>query len=261
MTLIFSFIFGTFIGSFLNVCIFRLPAHQSVVTPSSHCLSCNNPISFYDNIPFISFIILRGKCRKCKASISYQYPLLELLTGLLSLIFVIKCGFLSLNYFVYFIFSAALLTITVIDIQHQIIPDIISLPGIIVGLVISFFVPHLTFLDSLIGAVVGGGILLLVAGGYYLITKHEGMGLGDVKLLAMMGAFLGWKSILFIIMVASFSGALVGITMMLLQKKDRKYAIPFGPFLSLGALSYLLYGGEIIRWYIQLHFWIRNLIG
>ena len=102
---------------------------------------------------------------------------------------------------------------------------------------------------------------MLVAGGYYLITKHEGMGLGDVKLLAMMGAFLGWKSILFIIMVASFSGALVGITMMLLQKKGRKYAIPFGPFLSLGALSYLLYGGEIIRWYIQLHFWIRNLIG
>ena len=260
MTPIFSFIFGTFIGSFLNVCIFRLPAHQSVVTPSSHCPSCKHPIAFYDNIPLISFIILRGKCRKCKASISYQYPLVELLTGLLSLIFVIKCGFLSLNYFVYFIFSAALLAITVIDIQHKIIPDIISLPGIIVGLIISFFVPHLTFLDSLIGAVVGGGSLLLVAGGYYLFTKHEGMGLGDVKLLAMMGAFLGWKSILFIIMVASFSGALVGITMMLLQKKGRKYAIPFGPFLSLGALSYLLYGGEIIRWYIQLHFWIRDLI-
>ena len=260
MNLTFSFIFGTFVGSFLNVCIFRLPAHQSVVTPSSHCLSCKHPIAFYDNIPLISFIILRGKCRKCKAAISYQYPLVELLSGFLSLIFVIKCGFLSLDYFVYFLFSAALLVITVIDIQHQIIPDIISLPGIAVGLVISFFVPHLTFLDSLIGAVAGGGILLLVAGGYYLFTKREGMGLGDVKLLAMMGAFLGWKSILFIIMVASFSGTLVGITVMLLQKRDRRYAIPFGPFLSLGALSYLLYGRAIIYWYIQLYFWIRDLM-
>ena len=136
----------------------------------------------------------------------------------------------------------------------------IKLPGIIFGLLSSLFLPDLTFLDSLIGTVVGGGSLLLVAGGYYLFTKNEGMGLGDVKLLAMMGAFLGWKSILFIIMVGSISGALVGITVMLLKNKDRKYAIPFGPFLSLGALSYLLYGQEIIYWYVQFHFWINELI-
>jgi len=173
---------------------------------------------------------------------------------------MIKYG-LSLNYIVYFTFSAALLTITVIDIKHQIIPDNITLPGIGVGLLISFLVPNLTFLDSLIGTVVGGGSLLLVAGGYYLFTKKEGMGLGDVKLLAMMGAFLGWRSILFIITVGSFSGALVGITVMLLKKKDRRYAIPFGPFLSLGALSYLLLGEEIIHCYIQLHFWIKGFIG
>lgn len=255
-----SFIFGTMVGSFLNVCIFRLPTHQSVVTPSSHCPSCKHPIAFYDNIPIISFIILRGKCRKCKTPISYQYPLVELLAGFLSLIFMIQHG-LSLNYFVYFIFSAALLAITVIDIKHQIIPDSISLPGIGVGLLISLLVPQLTFLDSLIGTVLGGGSLLLVAGVYYLFTKNVGMGLGDVKLLAMMGAFLGWRSILFIIMVGSFSGALLGIAMMLIQKKDRRYAIPFGPFLSLGALSYLMYGQETIRWYIQFNLWIKGFFG
>jgi leader peptidase (prepilin peptidase)/N-methyltransferase len=217
------------------------------------------PIAYYDNIPIISFIILRGKCRKCKAPLSYQYPLVEFLAGLFSLIFMIKYG-VSLYYIVCFILSAALLTITIIDIKHQIIPDIITLPGIAVGLLISFLIPNLTFLDSLIGTVVGGGCLLLVRGGYYLFTKTEGMGMGDVKLLAMMGAFLGWKSILFIIMVASFSGAMVGITVMLLKKKDRRYAIPFGPFLSLGALSYLLYGQEIIRWYIKLNIWIIGLI-
>ena len=260
IALIFSFIFGTMVGSFLNVCIFRLPTHQSVVTPFSYCLSCKQPISLYDNIPILSFIILRGKCRKCKAPLSYQYPMVEFLAGLFSLIFMIKYG-LSLNYAVYFTFSAALITITVIDIKHQIIPDSITLPGIGVGLLISFLLSTLSFLDSLIGTVIGGGSLLLVSGGYYFFTKHEGMGLGDVKLLAMMGAFLGWRSILFIIMVGSFSGALVGITVMLLKKKDRKYAIPFGPFLSLGGLSYLLYGQEIIHWYIQFNFWIKGLIG
>ena len=259
MTLIFAFIFGVIVGSFLNVCIYRLPTHQSVVAPSSHCPFCKQPIAFYDNIPILSFIILRGKCRKCGDSVSYQYPLVEFLAGSLSLILMQKCG-LSLNYAVYFIFTAALLVVTFIDLRHQIIPDSISLPGIVFGLVSSAFLPNLTFLDSLIGIAAGGGSLLLVAGGYYLFTKKEGMGLGDVKLLAMMGAFLGWKSILFIIMVGSLSGALVGITVMLTKKKDRKYAIPFGPFLSLGALSYLLYGQEIIRWYVQFHFWINKLI-
>ena len=259
ITLIFSFIFGTIVGSFLNVCIHRLPIHQSVVAPSSHCPFCKQPIAFYDNIPILSFILLRGKCRTCKASVSYQYPLVEFLAGSLSLILVQKCG-LSLNYAAYFIFGAAILVVTFIDLRHQIIPDTVSLPGIVLGLLTSIFLPSLTFLDSLIGIAVGGGSLLLIAGGYYLLTKKEGMGLGDVKLLAMMGAFLGWKSILFIIMVASLSGALAGITVMLIKKKDRKYAIPFGPFLSLGALCYLLYGQEMIRWYVQFHFWINKLI-
>jgi leader peptidase (prepilin peptidase)/N-methyltransferase len=260
MTLILSFIFGAIVGIFLNVCIHRLPAHQSVVAPSSHCPFCKQPIAFYDNIPILSFILLRGRCRQCKASISYQYPLVECLTGFLSLILMRQYG-LSLNYAVYFMFGASLVVVTFIDLKHQIIPDSISLPGIAFGLLSSLFLPNLTFLDSLIGTAAGGGSLLLVAGGYYLLTKKEGMGLGDVKLLAMMGAFLGWTSILFIILVGSLSGALVGIAVMLIKKKDRKYAIPFGPFLSLGALCYLLYGQEMIRWYVHFHLWINNRIG
>jgi len=166
----------------------------------------------------------------------------------------------SLSYFVYFSFTAALIVVTFIDLEHMIIPDSITFPGIATGIALSFFLPNATFLDSLIGTVVGGGSLLLVAGGYYFLTRNEGMGLGDVKLLAMMGAFLGWKSILFIIMVGSFSGVLVGIPIMLFKKKGRKYAIPFGPFLSLGAVSYLLYGPEIIRWYIRFPLWIKELM-
>ncbi len=256
---IFSFIFGAVVGSFVNVCIFRLPAQQSIITPASHCLSCNHPIAFYDNIPLVSFIFLRGKCRHCKTPLSYQYPLVELATGMLSLIAIAHYG-VSIPSLVYFAFSAALLTITVIDLRHQIIPDSITLPGIGVGLLTSLLMPQLSFLDSLSGTLVGGGSLLLVAGGYYLFTRREGMGLGDVKLLAMMGAFLGWKSILFIIMVASFSGALAGIMVMIVKNKDRRYAIPFGPFLSLGALSYLLYGREIIYLYIQFSLWLKELL-
>ena len=259
MILIVSFIFGIILGSFLNVCIHRLPLHQSIVFPVSHCCSCKKPIAFYDNIPLLSFIVLRGACRHCKAPISYQYPLVELLTGFLSLACMMKWG-VSLPYAVSLAFCGALIVVTFIDLQHQIIPDSTSLPGILCGLLISLVMPSLSFLDSLLGAALGGGSLLIIAGGYYLLTKQEGMGLGDVKLLAMMGAFLGWQSILFIIMVGSFSGALVGIAVMIKKKKDRRYAIPFGPFLSLGAVSYLLYGQNIIEWYIHLQLWIRDLI-
>jgi leader peptidase (prepilin peptidase)/N-methyltransferase len=183
----------------------------------------------------------------------------ELLTGLLSLACMFKWG-VGFPYAVFLAFCAALIVVTFIDLQHQIIPDTISLPGILCGLLLSLLMPSLTFFDSLLGAALGGGSLLIIAGGYYLITRQEGMGLGDVKLLAMMGAFLGWQSILFIIMVGSFSGALVGIAVMIKKKKDRRYAIPFGPFLSLGAVSYLLYGQEIIDWYIHVQLWIRDFI-
>ena len=259
MILILAFIFGTVVGSFLNVCIYRLPEGESIALPASHCRTCKRPVAFYDNIPLISFLILRGKCRYCRSPLSYQYPLVELLTGLLSLACMIKWG-VGYTFAVSFLFCAALTVVTFIDVRHQIIPDIISLPGIICGVLISLFMPQLRFLDSLLGAVLGGGILLLIRLVYYALTRQEGMGLGDVKLLAMMGAFLGWQSLLFIILVASFSGALVGIGVMIIKKRNRRYAIPFGPFLSLGAASYLLCGREIINWYLQLHLWIQESI-
>ena len=249
---LFAILFGAIIGSFLNVCIYRLPREESIATPGSHCPECQRPIRFYDNIPLASYLILRGKCRYCHASISVQYPLVEGITALSSLCIYIKFG-LSWSYLFYFAFISALIAITIIDLYHQIIPDVISLPGIGVGLVASFFLPRITFLNSLIGFLLGGGTLFLVATGYHWLFKREGMGGGDVKLLAMIGAFLGWKAVILTILSSSLIGSVTGILLMLMKGKDFKYAIPFGPFLALGAVFSLFYGEEMIRWYLDLY--------
>jgi leader peptidase (prepilin peptidase)/N-methyltransferase len=245
------FIFGTIIGSFLNVCIFRLPKKQSIISPSSYCPNCHHPVRFYDNIPILSFLLLRGKCRRCRHPIPARYPVVELLAGLLSLALFLKFG-LSLSYFVYLTFSAALLVITFIDIDHQIIPDVITLPGIILGLTASLFLPGMTFMDSIIGTVAGGGGLFLVAMGYSLIAKREGMGIGDIKLISMIGAFLGIKGVLLTIFLGSLFGSSVGLTVMLKEKRDRRYAVPFGPFLAIGAIIYIFWGDIIVRRYLYL---------
>ena len=254
----FAFIFGTAIGSFLNVCIFRLPLDQSIVTPSSHCFSCKKPIPFYDNIPLVSFILLRGKCRHCGVPFSFQYPVVELLAGFFALACVFRWGF-TINALSIFIFIAALIVITFIDFEHKIIPDVISLPGLLYGLLASLIFQRISFVDSLLGGLLGGGSLLLVAGLYYLLTKQEGMGLGAVKLIAMMGTFLGWQSILFIVMIGSITGAMIQLTAMVIKKKGRRYAIPFGPFLSFGAVAYLFYGQEIIYWYMNFQLWLARI--
>lgn len=246
-----SIIFGALIGSFLNVCILRLPQEESIITPGSHCPHCHNPIAFYDNIPLISYLLLRGKCRRCHGPISLQYPLVEAITALFSLFLFVRYG-PSLSYLFYFSFIAALIAVTVIDLYHQIIPDAISLPGIGVGLLASLVLPHMTFLDSLIGTVVGGGSLFVVATVYQWLFKREGMGGGDVKLLAMIGAFLGWKAVILTILVSSLIGSMTGIAIMIGKGRTYKYAIPFGPFLSLGAVVSLFYGGELIHWYLHL---------
>ena len=248
---IISTIFGALVGSFLNVCIIRLPKEESIITPGSHCPHCKSPIKFYDNIPMLSYFILKGKCRHCNEPISFQYPLIEGLTAFGSLIIFMRFG-PSLSYLFFFSFLAALIVITVIDLYHQIIPDVISIPGIGVGLLGSLIVPYITFFNSLIGILVGGGSLFLVATVYQWLFKREGMGGGDVKLLAMIGAFLGWKSVILTILLSSFIGSIVGIAIMLLKGKDFKYAIPFGPFLSLGAVISLFYGESLIRWYFGL---------
>jgi leader peptidase (prepilin peptidase)/N-methyltransferase len=252
MWYIISIIFGALVGSFLNVCIFRLPKEESIIWPGSHCPHCKNAIKFYDNIPVVSYFLLRGKCRYCKGSISLQYFLVEGITALSSLFLIIKFG-PSLSYLFYFAFVAALIVITVIDLYHQIIPDAISLPGIGVGLLASLLIPQITFFNSLIGILLGGGSLILVATLYQWLFKREGMGGGDVKLLAMIGAFLGWKAVLLTILLSSLIGSVTGILMMVVKGKDFKYAIPFGPFLSLGAVISLFYGEEIVRWYLYLN--------
>ena len=247
-----SIIFGALIGSFLNVCIFRLPKEESIVWPGSHCPHCKKPIEFYDNIPLVSYLLLRGRCRYCKEPISIQYPLVEGITALSSLFLLMKFG-VTLSYLIYFAFVAALIVITVIDLHHQIIPDVISLPGIGVGLLASLVTPQITLFNSLIGILLGGGSLFFVATVYQWLFKREGMGGGDVKLLAMIGAFLGWKAVILTILLSSLIGSITGIIIMVLKGKDFKYAIPFGPFLSLGAVIALFYGPSLINWYLYLN--------
>jgi leader peptidase (prepilin peptidase)/N-methyltransferase len=250
---IFSIILGAMVGSFLNVCIYRLPNEESIIWPRSHCPACKKMIRFYDNIPLISYLLLRGRCRHCKGSISIQYPLVEGITALSSLFLFMKFG-PSLSYLIYFALVASLIVITVIDLYHQIIPDGISLPGIGVGLLTSLVNPQITFFNSLMGILLGGGSLFLVATLYEWIFKREGMGGGDVKLLAMIGAFLGWKAVILTILLSSLIGSITGILIMILKGKDFKYAIPFGPFLSLGAVITLFYEESLVRWYL---YWNR----
>lgn len=247
-----SIVLGAIVGSFLNVCIHRLPKEESIVSPGSHCPKCQKPIKIYDNIPLVSYLFLKGKCRYCRERISIQYPIVETLTALSSFFLFLTFG-VSWTYLYYFLFVAALIAITVIDLHHQIIPDVISLPGIVVGLLGSLIVPNITLSNALIGALAGGGSLLLVAMVYQWLFKREGMGGGDVKLLAMIGAFLGWKAVILTILLSSFIGSIIGIMVMLLKGKDFKYAIPFGPFLSVGAIISLLWGESLIRWYLYMN--------
>lgn len=249
MILFFVFSLGAIVGSFLNVCIVRLPKRESLIRPSSHCPHCNEPIRFYDNIPIISYILLAGKCRHCKNSISYQYPVVEGLTGLMTVALFMRYG-PTVQFLLLLLFSAALIIITFIDLAHQIIPDAISIPGIPCGIGASLLIPTISWLDSLLGILVGGGLLLTVAVGYKWITGREGMGGGDIKLLAMMGAWLGWKAIPFILLASSLIGLLVGGGSGLLLKKGLRTKIPFGPFLAVASLIYIFFGPEVIHWYL-----------
>jgi leader peptidase (prepilin peptidase) / N-methyltransferase len=242
------FVFGAMIGSFLNVCIVRLPEERSIVRPRSHCPSCGHQIAWYDNLPVVSFVLLRGRCRVCGVRISPLYPTVELLTGALAVALWMRLG-TTLAFAGYFLFAAALVTITFIDLDHRIIPDVISLPGIVVGLAVSFVSPLVTPLGALLGVLAGGGVLLAIATGYEMLRGREGMGGGDVKLLAMIGAFLGWQSVFVTLMVASLIGSIIGVGLMIYQRADTKLAIPFGPFLAGGALVSLFFGDRILAFY------------
>lgn len=245
-----AFLFGLIWGSFVNVCIYRIPIKKSIVFPSSSCTHCGERIRFYDNIPVLSYLILLGKCRACRKPISMMYPIVELMTGLLSFALFLRYG-LSLQYFLSFLFVSALVTTSFIDLHHKIIPDVISLPGILSGLIISFFhLGQISFFDSLVGAIGGGGFLFLVGVLFEWITGKEGMGGGDVKLLAMIGAWMGWRALPFVILISSLTGTLIGGGSMLISGRGVRGKIPFGPFLSLGALIFFFYGTELVSWYL-----------
>jgi leader peptidase (prepilin peptidase)/N-methyltransferase len=249
---LFSFLLGLVLGSFLNVCIYRIPQRQSIVYPPSSCPECGRSIKFYDNIPVLSYIILLGKCRTCTKPIPIRYPVVELVTGLLSMALFMKFG-PTPQYPLFFLFSAALLVVGFIDLQHQIIPDVISLPGILLGFAFSALgFTGLSWLDSFIGIVGGGGFLFAVAVLFERLTRKEGMGGGDVKLLAMIGAWMGWRALPFIILISSFAGTVIGGGSLLVSGRSYRTKIPFGPFLALAALIYLFFGTEFVSWYYQL---------
>ncbi len=253
MLFLLAFLFGAAVGSFLNVCIWRLPLGESIVFPASHCPACGTTIRRRDNIPMLGYLLLRGRCHACDARISLRYPTVELLTGCTAMVLLYHFG-LSPTLAVYGLFAGALIVITFIDIDHQIIPDVISLPGVVVGIVFSAIGCGVPLVDSLIGSALGGGLLYLVAVGYHAWTGREGMGGGDIKLLAMIGAFLGWRGVLVTLILGSFSGALIGIALIFARGADSRLPIPFGPFLALGAACALFFGDALIRWYLQIGF-------
>ncbi|MBW1636923.1 MAG: prepilin peptidase, partial [Deltaproteobacteria bacterium] len=242
-------LFGAIIGSFLNVVILRLPAEDSSIAfPASHCPECLTPLSWYENIPVLSYIFLRGKCSHCRTSISLQYPAVEILTALLAAAVCYKFNF-SIEAGGYFLFGAALLVIIFIDIHHQIIPDIISLPGIVLGVLFSLVSNSISWQSSLTGLLLGGGVLYLIALIYFSLRKQDGMGGGDIKLLAMIGAWLGWQSLPFVIFVSSATGSIVGLIAMRWQKKGGSTRIAFGPFLSVAALIYMFFSEKILYFF------------
>jgi leader peptidase (prepilin peptidase) / N-methyltransferase len=255
-----AFLAGACIGSFLNVCIHRLPVDESVVQPRSRCPCCRTPIAWYDNVPILSWVALGARCRTCGTAISPRYPLVEAATGALAVLAVARFGPTPAA-LVAFAFTAALLVVTAIDLDHKIIPDEVSKPGIAVGLAASFLPGHPAPLDALAGALAGGGLLWLVAWAYERATGVEGMGFGDVKLLAMMGAFAGWQALPAILLISSVTGSVVGIAAIAgraigrgrriarrlgpgavlpyARRTARRTEIPFGPFLALaGALAF-----------------------
>lgn len=235
---------GAIWGSFFNVCIQRMPRNETLLFSRSKCPDCHYQIPWHLNIPLVSYFLLRGRCQNCKKPISIQYPVVEGFTALLYIVLFNKFG-LTLRFGAYVLFASILLVISVIDLYHQIIPDELSLSGLAAGFVFSFFLQDLSPWQSLAGIFLGGGVFFSIAALYEKMAHREGLGGGDIKLLAMIGAWLGIKSILAVVILSSALGSLVGILVMAFKKKDLKSSIPFGPFLSVGAMLYLLFGPEI----------------
>jgi leader peptidase (prepilin peptidase) / N-methyltransferase len=268
----FAFLFGLAIGSFLNVCIVRIPERKSIVLPASACPKCGAPIRPYDNIPIASYLLLGGKCRNCKERISPMYPLVELLTGVLFLACYLAFG-LTPEAVKWAAFSAIMIVLVFTDLRKRILPDVVNYTGLGIGLAISFFTqptdgtakwianrifafpppaPALSFVDALLGAAVGGALLWLVAEAYFRLRHREGMGLGDVKMMLMAGAFLGAKRTLLTIFAGSVLGSVLGLVFILTRRKQSDYELPFGSFLGMAALLVVFFGTPVVNWYLSL---------
>jgi leader peptidase (prepilin peptidase)/N-methyltransferase len=252
-TLASLFVFGLVVGSFLNVCIYRVPRRESVAWPGSRCTSCGRALAWFENVPVVSWLILRGRCRSCGTSISVMYPLVELVTALLFVGVYLAYGW-TLLFAIRLLFACALIVLFVIDLQHQILPNSITLPGIAIGLLCSLVAPP-GVTSALIGAAAGGGFPFLIAEVYFRVRGREGMGMGDFKMLAMAGAFLGWPSIWVTLLLACFLGVLIGGGALLVARRDMATRIPFGTFIAAAALVCTLWEPGVLE------LWERTMTG
>jgi leader peptidase (prepilin peptidase) / N-methyltransferase len=239
---------GLMFGSFMNVCIYRLPRGLSPVRPRSGCPHCGHLIAWYENIPVVSYLVLRGRCRKCRVAISPMYPIVEFITGAVFLASYLYYGPSALL-IVRLAFAWAMIALFIIDYQHQILPNVITIPGIAVGILANVLAGP-GWIASIIGAAVGAGTLFAIAEIYYRVRHEEGLGMGDVKMLGMIGAFLGWKLVLLTLVIASFLGSIVGVFVLISRKESLKYAMPFGTFLAVGAIVASVVGDAILDWYL-----------
>jgi leader peptidase (prepilin peptidase)/N-methyltransferase len=246
----FAALFGAVIGSFLNVCIYRLPRGKPIALDRSACTRCGRQLAWFENIPVASYLVLRGRCRRCREPISIRYPAIELITAVLfaAAWMYYGPGPLLVSRLM---FGCALIVLFAIDLEHHLLPNAITIPGIIVGFAFSF-ITEPGWRSSLIGLVVGGGILYAIAEGYYRLRHEEGLGMGDVKMLSMIGAFLGWQLALATLMMGSLAGSIVGLGMIATSRGDMKYALPFGTFLAMGAVLAATVGPSLIGWYAGL---------
>jgi len=245
-------VFGLMIGSFLNVCIARVPRGESVVSPGSHCPNCNTPIQWYDNIPVLSYLALGAKCRACRAPISVRYPFVEITTAVAFVLQAIAFPDEPILLVSRLVFTAMLIVLFGTDYDTQRLPNVITLPGIVVGLVFSLFAPP-GLVASLIGAALGAGILLAVRWIWRKLRGVDAMGLGDVKMLAMIGAFLGWRQIWVVLFVASLTGATVGVLLTMRQGRSMQTRLPFGTFLAIAAYIASIVGERLLSWYLGLY--------
>ncbi|MGA8013949.1 MAG: prepilin peptidase [Candidatus Acidiferrales bacterium] len=269
---IFAFVFGLIIGSFLNVCIVRIPGGKSIVMPASACTKCGAAIRPWDNIPVVSWILLGGKCRTCKTEISWMYPVVELLTAVLFWACYYAFG-PTTEALKWAIFSALTIVLVFTDMRERILPDVVNFSGFAAGLLLSLVTkpsdgsalwianrvfnfpppaPVVSLADALLGAAFGSGLLWLVAEAYFRLRGREGMGLGDVKMMLMAGAFLGLKRTLLTILAGSVLGSVLGLAFMMARRKESDYELPFGTFLGMAAVLVMFFGTPLVNWYLSL---------